>query len=255
MLAVLQRKFVFFPTRADEASMLESAKRLKLVPWRNSEGEIIGWRAACDDCLPANRLLVFHGNAGSAIMRNYFRAGFERLGNGRVWDVVLFEYPGYGARGGYPSEATINAAAREAFERLVSEDDRRIYVAGESIGSGPASHLAGAYPRKVSGVYLITPFSSLTDVAAYHYPFLPVGLIMQDRFDNTEALANYHGPLAVLLAGRDRIVPANLGRRLFESYHGPKYVETLEGADHNEIDFSPHAKWWRSVSSFLLATP
>ncbi len=254
-MAVLQRKLIFFATKADESTLLESAERLRLAPWRNSDGEIIGWRVPRVSSLAANRLLVFHGNAGYAVMRNHFRIGFERLGNGRLWDVVLFEYPGYGARGGDPSEETINSAATEALEQLTIEDDRPVFVVGESLGSGPASYLAGKFPGKVCGLFLITPFSSLTDVAAYHYPFLPVRLIMLDRFDNVAALSNYESPLAVLLAGRDRIVPARLGLRLFKSYVGPKIMVTLEESGHNQIDFGPDAGWWRTVSNFLLATP
>ncbi len=255
LTAVLQRKLIFLASKTDESTLLESAERLRLKPWRNGDGEIIGWRAQHVDFVPSNRLLVFHGNAGYALMRNHFRIGFERVEGGRLWDVVLFEYPGYGARQGNPSEATISSAAAEALEQLIVEDDRPVYLAGESLGSGPACHLAGRFPGKVRGLFLITPFPSLTDVAAYHYPFLPVRLIMLDRFDNVAALSNYHGPLAVLLAGHDRIVPARLGRRLFDSYEGPKIMKTLEEAGHNQIDFAPGAEWWRTLSDFLLATP
>jgi hypothetical protein len=253
LLGVLQTKLIYFPVKADEPILVKSARRLNLVPWRNGQGEIMGWRRPEADSRAASRLLVFHGNAGYALMRNHFRIGFERLEHGRLWEVVLFEYPGYGARKGKPSEAAINAGAEEALEQLEVEDNRPIYAVGESLGSGPASYLAGKFPGKVSGLFLITPFSSLPDVASYHYPILPVRLLMRDRFDNVAALSHYDGPVAMLLAGRDRIVPPGLGRKLFENYCGPKIIRTLEESDHNQIDFSPRAGWWQLVSSFLLA--
>jgi len=126
-------------------------------------------------------------------------------------------------------------------------------VTGESIGSGAACYLAGTHPDEIDGVLLIGPFTALPDVAAWHYPFLPVRWLMVDRFDNVVALHNYHGPLAVLLAGADEVVSRELGQRLFDSYHGPKREWVQEGAGHNDIDFHPSAKWWRESTDFLLS--
>ncbi|HYR57573.1 MAG TPA: alpha/beta fold hydrolase, partial [Chthoniobacteraceae bacterium] len=217
LVAVFQRSLIYFPSRAPEPALIAEAQRDGLEPWRDAGGQIIGWRRiAGSRAQPANRLLVFHGNAGYALHRWYYAAGFGELDGGQTWDVHLFEYPGYGARPGTPGEKSFNAAAAAALETLGAGDARPIFVLGESVGSGPACALASAHPREIAGVCLITPFARLSDVAAHHYPFLPVRLLLRDRWDNAAALANYPGRLAVRLAGDDEIIPAAQGRLLFD---------------------------------------
>jgi pimeloyl-ACP methyl ester carboxylesterase len=198
--------------------------------------------------------MVLHGNAGYALHRVYYARGFAALDEG--WQVFLFEYPGYGARDGSPSEEAIKRAALAALQRLLDEDDARpVYLVGESLGSGVAAYLAAEYSAQVAGLLLVTPFTSLVDVAAHHYPVLPVRLFLRERYDNREALARYGGPVAFLLAGRDEIVPTRLGRELYDRYRGPKWLRVDENAGHNSLDFRPGASWWRELSSFLLSTP
>ena len=143
-------------------------------------------------------------------------------------------------------------AGRAALAQLEREDDRPIFVLGESLGSGVACGLAGEFPERVRGVVLITPFTRLSDVGALQYPFLPVRLILRDRYDNVAALAHYRGPLAVVVAGRDEIVPAELGRRLFERHAGPKRLWEQAEAGHNSLDHRAGAAWWSDVSDFML---
>src|SRR5690606_26402997 len=141
-----------------------------------------------------------------------------------VWEVHVFEYPGYGAKPGSPGEKRFAVAAREAFEALGTEDERPVFLLGESLGSGVACSLAAEFPERVAGLVLVTPFTSLPDVAAHHYSFFPVRWLLRDRYENAEALQGYGGPLAVLLAGRDEIIPAALGRKLHDGYDGPKQL-------------------------------
>ena len=254
-LFMLQRKLIYLAEQTDEATQLARAQRIGVDPWR-AAGEIVGWRRASTTTpAAANRLVVFHGNAGSALYRTHFIEGFEGLDGGALWQVHLFEYPGYGARGGEPSEETITKAARAAVHELAREDSRPIFVLGESLGSGPACALARDESEHVSGVFLVTPFARLGDVAAHHYPMLMVNLILRDRWDNVSALHGYRGPVAVLLAGRDEVIPAAQGEELFRAYAGPKRRWDQPRATHNTIDFSGSAPWWREVSDFLLQKP
>jgi hypothetical protein len=114
-----------------------------------------------------------------------------------------------------------------------------------------ASYLAGAFPEQVAGLLLVTPFTSLVDVAAHHYPFLPVRTLLSERYDSVEALSHYKGPVAFLLAGRDEVVPTILGRQLYDSYSGPKWLRVEARAGHNSIPFDPRAAWWGEISKFL----
>jgi pimeloyl-ACP methyl ester carboxylesterase len=247
MLAALQRQLIYYPELAPENALLESAARAGMTDWRSDAGEIIGWHTRTPDG-NARRLVVFHGNAGHALYRQYFAAGFLSL---RMdWQVYLFEYPGYGARPGSPSEEAIKAAATDAVQGLLAEDARPVYLLGESLGSGVATYLASALSSQVAGVLLVTPFTSLTDVASHHYSMLPVRALLNERYDSMNALKHYNGPVAFLVAGNDEIVPAALGRRLYESYSGPKWLREQPGAGHNTLDFSPTASWWHDVVQF-----
>lgn len=248
MLAALQRQLIYFPEVAPEQTLLQAAAASGLQAWRGPEGELIGWRTPAAGGEP-RRVVVFHGNAGHALYRQYFVDGFLARDDG--WQVLLFEYPGYGARPGSRSEETIKTAARQAVEALLAEDHSPLFLVGESLGSGVASYLAGALPTQIRGVLLVTPFTSLTDVAARHYAFLPVRTLLSERYDSMQALSNYHGPVAFLVAGNDEIVPAALGRELYESYAGPKWLHEQPGAGHNTLDFDPAASWWRDALAFL----
>lgn len=256
LLGLLQRTLIYFPSRAAESTLLAEARSLRCEPWRDASGSIIGWKSArAQRPVPANRLVVFHGNAGYALHRTHFFAGFEALDGGRTWEVFIFEYPGYGARKGELGEESFIHAGVQALEALAAADSRPIYLLGESLGSGLGGALAGRLPQRVAGIFFLTPFASLKGVAAHHYPFIPVGLILRDKWDNVAALRGYSGPVAVLLASDDEVVTAAQSRLLFDQYAGPKRLWIEDGARHNTIDFSPAAPWWREISDFLLSTP
>ena len=250
MFTTLQRQMIYYPAVADERVLLEQAARLGLKPWRDRHQGLIGWQPASQG-ESGRRMVVFHGNAGFALHRDYFVEGFQALAEG--WEVFLFEYPGYGARSGSPSEEAIKAAATQAVELLFSRDARPIYLIGESLGGGVASHLAAAFPEQVAGLLLVTPFSSLVDVAAHHFKWLPVRAALSERYDSMEPLTRYRGPVAFLLAGEDEVVPKVLGQRLYDHYDGPRWIRVIPGAGHNSLPVYPGADWWGEVSAFLLA--
>lgn len=250
MLTALQRHLIYFPSKEQAPVLEEIASYSGLQTWRDNAGEAIGWKTP-ESPGARYRMLVFHGNAGYALNRGYFVAGLQQLGN--QWDVFLFEYPGYGSREGVPSEVSFKATAKEALAALLADDSRPVFITGESLGSGIASYLASAFPDQVAGLLLVTPFTSLVDVAAHHYPFLPVRTLLRERYDSQQALASYRGPVAFLLAGRDEIVPTTLGQQLYDSYNGPKWLQIEEHAGHNSLPFDPGTPWWAEVSSFLTA--
>lgn len=252
LLVALQRQFMYFPTRGSEQELLDAAGGLKLLPWRDSAGRLIGWRSRHDGQMPRNRLVVFHGNAGHALQRDYFAEGFTALEKGNLWEVYLFEYPGYGARPGTPKEKEFLAAARAALAPLLREDTRPVFLLGESLGTGVATQAAAAFPEAVAGLFLVTPFTNLPDVAAHHHPIFPVRPFVWDRYASDEALKRYRGRVAFLLTGQDEVVPLRLGRRLYDGYAGPKRLWIQEDVMHNTIDYSPGAGWWREISGFLL---
>jgi hypothetical protein len=253
LVGALQRFLIYHPSHETEPVMLAHARTRHCEPWRDADGAIIGWKSSRFAAPPAaNRLVVFHGNAGYALHRAHYLAGFEELDDGRTWEVLLFEYPGYGARPGEIGERLFIEAGIKALDSLAAADARPIYLLGESLGSGLACALAGRAPQRVAGLFLVTPYARLVDVAAHHYGFIPVRWMLRDSWDNVAALRHYSGPLATLIAGKDEVVTAAQGRRLFDQYASPKRLWVEPGAHHNTLDFEIAAPWWREVSDFLL---
>lgn len=250
-VAGCQRSMIYYPSKYSEPEAVARAGREGLSPWRNAAGEIIGWRSP--NAKAKNRLVVFHGNAGSASDRSYYVDGFQAIDRGAEWEVFLFEYPGYGARGGSPGKDHFITAGRKALEEMLAADPRPLFVLGESIGSGTASAMAGELPERVAGVMLVIPFSRLVEVARAQFPFLPVGLLLRDKFDNPACLAKYRGPLAVVVAEQDDVLGAEQGRRVHAAYAtGPKLLILLPGARHNDFPTQIGAKWMQEASDFVL---
>jgi pimeloyl-ACP methyl ester carboxylesterase len=252
--ALLQRRLIYLPSKAREEQLLRQAEGVALHPWRDHSNRIIGWRSSPPDAvpLPRMRLVVFHGNAGYALHRSYYVNGFHNVPEGMTkWEVFLFEYPGYGARPGSPSEESIIAEARQAMKDLLQDDSRPIYLLGESLGSSFAAHLAADNPKLVSGLFLVTPLTCLADVAASHYRFLPVRLLLREHHDVQQYLKAFPGPVAFLVAGRDEVMLNNIGEKQYAQYSGRKRLWIQPDARHNTLDFSPGARWWHEVDDYL----
>lgn len=250
LLYFAQGRLIYMAGRASEEVLLQEARTLMLEPWRDGSGAMIGWRRPNPGA--ANRIVVFHGNAGWALLRDHFVEALQRLDGGRTWEVLLFEYPGYGARPGTPSEKSIMAAASAAIEELLASDSRPLFLLGESLGSGPASAMAAKFGSRIAGLTLLVPYHSLTHAAGHHYPYVPVSLILRDRFDSAEALRRYAGPVVFALAENDEVVTFEGGRQLHDLHAGPKRLIVFPDLMHNDVDYSPNAAWWVEMTQFLL---
>ena len=224
-------------------------------PWWDRQRKCLGWRSMRSGRRAKNRLLVFHGNEGYALDRSDIVRAFEHL-DGSSWEVYVLEYPGYGARPGRPAKETLTLAGERAVRMLRQKSKKPLFIAGESIGSGVACHVAAQFPRSISGVFLITPFDTFANAAraiiraSVGFP-VPVPIPIE-RYNNVRELARYEGPLAVLLAGRDDVIPVDLGKRLYDGYSGRKRLWTDPRATHNTV-LKPSASWWSEISEFLLA--
>jgi len=240
---IFQRRLIYFPTKIPADRVVQAAAEHGFVPWRNPSGQIIGWKFPSTSS-PVASVLVTHGNAGCAIDRGYLASPIH---DAAPVDVYVLEYPGYGSREGSPDKRSFLAAADEAFGLLTNGLPK--YVVSESIGAGVACHLAGTHPKKVAGLMLFAPYHDLASVAQRRMPFLPAYLLLLDRFKPAEDLKNYHGPVKFVVAGSDEIIPPGSGRQLFADYSGPKTLQIIPGAHHNEVaEQSP--EWWKEVFSF-----
>lgn len=239
----LQRKLLYFPTKIPAAVVVQVATEHGFVPWKNSSGQIIGWRILANG-MATGSVLVVHGNAGCAIGRDYLA---RPIHDAATVDVFVLEYPGYGAREGSPSKKSFVAAAEESFQLLPMNLPR--YVVSESIGAGVACELAKNHPKEVAGLALFVPYHNLASVAQRQMWFLPAYFLLLDRFDPEECLKHYHGPVKFIVAGADEIIGPASGIRLADGYGGPKELQVIARAHHNDVAGQP-AIWWKEVFLF-----
>lgn len=147
--------------------VVQAAAEHGFVAWKNSAGQIIGWKLPAASP-PAASVLITHGNAGCALDRDYLAGSIH---DAAPVDVYVLEYPGYGAREGSPGKSGLLAAAEESLALMPG--DRPKYLVGESIGTGVACHLAGAHPAEVAGLAFFASYRNLVAVAQRRMPFLP----------------------------------------------------------------------------------
>jgi hypothetical protein len=180
-------------------------------------------------------VLYLHGNAGTIADRPERFAFYQAHGLG----VLFLDYRGYGGSTGYPSETGLIADAIAAHDWLLAKGvaPGQLGVVGESLGSGPAVALASSRP--VAALVLEAPLSSMVETAAVHYPWLPVPLLLNDRWDSVERIGGLKAPLLVIHGTADHIVPYRLGRKLFDAAPEPKRMITIEGADHLDVFGEP----------------
>jgi hypothetical protein len=243
VVMLLQRGLMYFPTRYTPKQALSAAAENGLVPWRNQAGQIIGWELRAS-APTTGAVLIVHGNAGSAVDRGYLA---KPIHDAAPVEVFILEYPGYGARPGSPSERSLLAAGEEAFQMLTNEAP--IYIVSESLGAGIAAHLAKTHGARVSGLMLFMPYNKLMSVAQSKMPIFPVWWLLWDRFDPADWLRSYRGPVKIALAERDEVIPMRFGRRLYETYQGPKSLQIFSKARHNDIAAQP-PEWWQATFSF-----
>ena len=241
---LFQRNLLYFPDIAPLPVAVEVAKRAGFEPWNSASGEFMGWKKVSATNGVHNRALITHGNAGSAIDRADYA---QYINQAEPFDVYILEYPGYGPRAGSPSQESFLRVADQAMALLQKEGS--VYLIGESLGTGVAAYLAGTYPTNVAALLLIAPYHNLGDVAQSHMPIFPARYMLLDKFPSAKYLRNYHGRLAVLLAGQDEVVPNKFGKRLFEAYGGPKKVWEIPRAGHNDLPNVP-AAWWKELLAF-----
>ena len=190
---------------------------------------------------------AFHGNAGTALDRSFYAKDMAHLG----YPLILFEYPGYGARAGEMRESSLVSAAVEAARAALEQFGEPLYLLGESLGCGVASAVAGSGEVPVAGVVLITPWDSLPLLAQSVYWYLPAKWLTRDQYDNVRNLNHYRGPVAVAIAENDEVIPPRHGRRLYDLLTGRKKLWLLPGASHNNWPDAVDSLWWSEVMRFV----
>ncbi|HEX7085385.1 MAG TPA: alpha/beta hydrolase [Vicinamibacterales bacterium] len=248
MLWALQRRLMYFPFGAvpEPAAV---GLRASIVQFETSDGLTLGgWLVPPAGTSRGVTIVVFNGNAGNRSFRAPLAERFADAG----YKTLLFDYRGFGGNPGTPTEQGLLRDARAAITWLTSQggaDPERLVYFGESLGTGVA--VAMAAERQPAALVLRSPFTSMVDVARHHYPFLPVGLLLRDRYQALDLIGGIRCPVLVIAGDRDRIVPARLSQRLFAAAREPKQLLLLEGLDHNDEPLAAGREMVAAVDDFL----
>jgi len=240
---LLQDRLLYFAQRATVAELAQHG----LAAWPSVD-EFRGLVAQPQGATRATAI-VFHGNAGHAGHRAHYAATLARLGV----RVILAEYPGYGPRAGDVGEGPLVDDAVRSIALAHQQYGPPLLVLGESLGAGVAAAAVARQSEAVAGLMLITPWDRLENVASFHYPWLPVGWLLRDRYDSAAHLAGFKPPVLVVAAAQDQIVPARFAQALYRSLPGPKRLLIMPGAGHNDWPGRVDADWWQQALDFLLA--
>lgn len=245
----VQRKALYCPEQFTVADVRKYAAENGLQLWPERDETYQGIVSRSGPANSKGTVMVFHGNSGPAVFRKHYLPPLESRG----YRVVLAEYPGYGGRAGELSEESLVADARRAALRAKTEFGKPLYLWGESMGCGVAAALAGDKLVRPDGIVLLTPWDSLLNIAVEKLPWFPVKLILRDSYDNAANLAGYKGPVAVIAAGKDQVIPNRLTENLYRSICAPKRMWVFENAGHNDWPADPGLDWWSEVMDFVGA--
>ena len=218
---------LYLPSR----DILETPEEFVELALETEDGERLhGWWIPAS--APAiGHVLLFHGNAGNIGDRVPHVALLSAAG----FDVLSFDYRGYGRSSGRPSEHGISLDARAAREALLRQDgvdSARVLYLGESLGGAIALALAVELPP--AGLILQSTFTSVRDMARLHYPFIPRALV-PDAYPSLRIIPRLRAPLLVLHGSDDPVVPLMDGEALYEAAPDPKRIEVFAGAGHNDL--------------------
>ena len=195
-------------------------------------------------------MVYLHGNgANLSTPENVERyEALRRLG----FQIVAPEYPGFGEVNGTPSEAALDAAARDAWDWLREQGvpASAIVIYGWSLGSGVATDLASAVDERA--VILEGAFSGVDDRASELYPWLPIRLMVRNRFASRERIARLGSPLLLLHATDDTIVPVSHARTLLAAAREPRRLVELTGG-HVHLNRRDEARYTQALQAFFAS--
>jgi fermentation-respiration switch protein FrsA (DUF1100 family) len=249
VMMFFENALVYHPTPAHVYWVKPPSPDVRDVVLTTAENEEIhAWWLPCPGSSGA--LLYLHGNAGNLSQRG---PTVVQLRDTLDMSVLIIDYPGFGKSPGTPTEAGCYRAADAAYYWLTENQGiapGEIVLFGKSLGGGVATHVASRTEHRA--LALVKTYTTLPDVAASIYPWIPVRLLMRNRFDSLCRIADCRRPVFVAHGTTDEIIPFALGRRLFEAANEPKEFLALEKHGHN--DAFP-AEFYLALREFLRKHP
>ncbi len=248
-LFLFQGALVFLPSRTIARTPADEGLAFREVELVASDGErLSAWFLPTQE--PRGALLFCHGNGGNIGDRIVGARAFVDMGV----SVLLFDYRGYGASEGAPSEEGLYLDAEAAFAFLTVRegfDAHRVAVYGESLGGAVAIELARRHD--VACTITESAFASIPAIGAELYPWLPVSLLARIRFDNERKAGELDAPWLIVHSRDDRTVPFAHAERLRERARASTEL-LVTGGDHNDGGFLLRTEWRDRVRAFLHAS-
>lgn len=246
LVFIFSDRMLFFPDKRSFGDCGE-AKRLGAVSGVfDYQGEKLRFYRYSNPGAIAS-VVLFHGNAGSSCDRSFYIEELREL----PIDIILAEYPGYSNDDIRPSEERIFKNASALYHYLESQHDKghRIILYGESLGTGVTIKLA-SLNETVAGVILQTPYTSIVDLAKFHYPYLPGGLLRKNTFMSQQWAEKVDQEVLILHGTRDNIIPLQNARKLAQFFPRPPRFVEFEGYSHNDLNYMNPA-YWSHVKTFI----
>lgn len=228
-LFILQRSFMYFPPE-NQPDLSSTEQDMQAIALTLETGETVPvWWHPPDSEQPV--VIFFHGNGSSAYDGRFIYKHFIEQGFG----VIAAEYPGYpGATGSPTQRGIIHAAlAQYDFIRAKGVTPEQIYLYGTSLGAGVAAQLASR--KAVAKIVMEAPFNSMMDMVRLRMPFFAFPPLIKDKYESDKALEGKSVPMLWLHGTHDRVIPIAQGRKLYDSYQGPKQSFIVKGGDHSDL--------------------
>lgn len=222
-----QRSLLYIPNidNYDDESLIVDAKEIFI---KNSEGNNLRSLFYQSPNTTKNTLLMFHGNAGPIENRFYKINKLAKYNQ----NILLISWRSYSGNEGNPDEKGLYDDALSAIKWLQNKDIsiEDIILYGESLGTAITIEVSQNKPFK--GIILEAPFTSMIDAAKYHYPYLPVSLMLKDKYLSANKIHNLKSPIFIMHAKGDDIVPFWMGEKMFELANQPKKSYFIDEDKH-----------------------
>ncbi|MGD0168605.1 MAG: alpha/beta hydrolase [Smithella sp.] len=242
----MQNKLLYFPSAQWPTARALESENMKL--WQATNADYQGLITASEAPAPNGTIVLFHGNGGTAFDRGFYFAPFMELG----LRVILAEYPKYGGRPGKVGEKSFVAAGVETVRLAFEQYGEPLYLVGESLGCGVAAAVAKQTSKPIAGIILITPWDTLTSVAKSMFPFLPVKLVLTDKYDSIENLKSFKNKISIVGAQLDEILPIKHAIDLYDSLpEDRKRMWIIKSAGHNDWPMYADPLLFKEITDFV----
>ena len=217
-LYFFQRNLLYHPNENNYSGDKISVEIKKVKIQTSDNIELLGWYHE-KNLKDYKTLVYFHGNAGSLENRIYKLNHFQDMNI----NFLIIAWRGFSGNSGKPTEKGLYKDGKSAINWLAKKglNEKNIILYGESLGTGVVTHLA--QNKNYAGIILETPFTSMVEAAKTFYPYIPVNLLLKDKFENNKKIKNIISPIMVMHGEIDQIVPFSMGKKIFEMANEPKY--------------------------------